>query len=49
MRDILNDKLFELKKIHTDHNRLDMLTKNLPREKLEFCHFVAGMTSSSTK
>ncbi|RVW54023.1 Aromatic aminotransferase ISS1 [Vitis vinifera] len=35
MRDALNDNLFELEKIHTDHNDSDMLTKSLPREKLE--------------
>ncbi|TXG46350.1 hypothetical protein EZV62_028150 [Acer yangbiense] len=35
IRDAINDKLFELEKIHTDHNGSDMLTKALPREKLE--------------
>lgn len=28
--------MFELDKIHTDHNGSGMLTKNLKREKLEF-------------
>lgn len=37
MRDVFNDELFELEKIHTDHNESNMLTKNLLREKLEFC------------
>ena len=36
MRDALNDNLFELEKIHTDHNGSDMLTKSLPRESLKF-------------
>ncbi|KAA0047571.1 Retrovirus-related Pol polyprotein from transposon TNT 1-94 [Cucumis melo var. makuwa] len=49
LRDALNDELFELEKIHTNHNRSDMLTKNLPRVKLEFCCSTVGMTSSSTK
>ncbi|RVW22382.1 Retrovirus-related Pol polyprotein from transposon TNT 1-94 [Vitis vinifera] len=42
MRDALNDNLFELEKIHTDHNGSDMLTKSLPREKLEVCCSIAG-------
>ena len=49
MRDALNDELFELEKIHTDHNGSNMLTKNLPRKKLELCRFATGMASSSTK
>ena len=48
MRDALNDELFELEKIHIDHNEFDMLMKKLPREKHEFCRSAAGMTSSST-
>ncbi|TYK18300.1 Retrovirus-related Pol polyprotein from transposon TNT 1-94 [Cucumis melo var. makuwa] len=49
LRDALNDELFELEKIHTDCNESDMLTKNLPRTKLEFCRSIVGMTSSSSK
>ena len=48
MRDVLNDNLFELEKIHTNHNDSDMLTKSLPREKLEVCCSIAGMASPST-
>ncbi|KAL6318202.1 hypothetical protein AAG906_035707 [Vitis piasezkii] len=48
MRDALNDNLFELEKIHTNHNGSDMLTKSLPREKLEVCCSIAGMASPST-
>ena len=48
IRDAINDKLFELEKIHTDHNGSDMLTKALPREKLEACSSVAGMANPST-
>ena len=49
LRDALNDKLFELEKIHTDHNGSDMLTKNLPRSKIEFCRSTVGMTNSFSK
>ena len=48
MRDTLNDNLFELEKIHTDHNGSDMLMKSLPREKLEVCCSITGMVSPST-
>ncbi|WJZ81333.1 hypothetical protein VitviT2T_001181 [Vitis vinifera] len=48
MRDALNDNLFELEKIHTDHNGSDMLTKSLPREKLKVCCLIARMASPST-
>ena len=44
----LNDNLFELEKINTDHNGSDMLTKSLPREKLEVCCSIAEMASPST-
>ena len=43
LRDALNDNLFELEKIHTDHNGSDMLTKVLPKEKLEVCWSITGM------
>ena len=48
IRDDINDKMFELEKIHTDRNGSDMLTKALPREKLEACRSVAGMANPST-
>ena len=44
IRDVLNSKLLELEKIHTDDNGADMLTKPLPREKLESCSMIVGMT-----
>ncbi|KAJ4716959.1 Retrovirus-related Pol polyprotein from transposon TNT 1-94 [Melia azedarach] len=49
LRDALNDNMFELEKIHTDHNASDMLTKTLPREKLEVCCSIAGLTNLSTQ
>ena len=48
MRDALNDNLFELEKILTDHNGSNMLTKSLPREKLEVCCSITGIASPST-
>ncbi|TXG74154.1 hypothetical protein EZV62_002733 [Acer yangbiense] len=48
IRDAINDKLFELEKIHTDHNGSDMLTKALPREKLEACSSVTIPANPST-
>ena len=48
MRNALNDNLFELEKIHTDHYGSDMLTKSLPKEKLEVCCSITGMASPST-
>ena len=48
MRDALNNNLFELEKMHTDYNDLDMLMKSLPREKLEVCCSIVEMASPST-
>ena len=48
IRDVLDSKLLELEKIHTDDNGADMMTKALPREKLEACCSIAGMTKAST-
>lgn len=43
IRNILDEKLLQLEKIHTDRNGSDMLTKALPTEKQVFCQKVAGM------
>lgn len=48
IRDTLNNKLFELEKIHTDENGSDMLTKAMSREKLEVCCSIAAMADPST-
>lgn len=48
MRDVINDHFLELEKIHTDDNGADMLTKPLPREKLEVCRSAALMANHST-
>lgn len=48
IRNALSAKLLKLEKIHTNDNGSDMLTKALPREKLEACRMIAGMVNSST-
>ena len=48
IRDVLDSKLIELEKIHTDDNGADMFTKALPRAKFETCCLVAGLANSST-
>ena len=48
LRDALEDKLFEIEKIHTDNNGSDMFTKVLPREKLDVYRKIAGMAMPST-
>lgn len=47
IRDILIAKLLHLEKVHAYDNGVDMLTKTLPREKLETCLLIAGMVSYS--
>ncbi|KAM6575709.1 hypothetical protein CsatA_024036 [Cannabis sativa] len=44
-RDALEKKLFQVQKIHTDKNAANMLTKVIPRHKLELCSKLAGMSS----
>ena len=46
IRDALNDNLFEIEKIHTDHNGSYMLTKSLPREKLGVYCSIIGICES---
>ena len=43
IRDVLNSKLLELEKLHTDDNCADMMTKTVQREKLLFCKQEAGL------
>ena len=47
IRDVLEKKLLQLEKIHTDENGSDMLTKTLPKEKLEYCRQAAGLVDPS--
>jgi len=48
IRDVIDEKLLEPEKIHTDHNGSDMIPKTLPREKLEHCQLIVGMVNLST-
>ncbi|CAM8949434.1 unnamed protein product [Rhodiola kirilowii] len=43
IRDAISKNLFQLKKIHTDKNISDMLTKGVSKEKLQYCCKAAGM------
>ena len=42
IHDVLESKQLYLEKIHTNENGLDMLTKCLPKQKLEACKQRAG-------
>ena len=46
IRDELEMKLFCLEKIHTDENGSDMMTKQIPTEKLQFCRKQVGLVES---
>ena len=46
LRDIIGKELMKLKKIHTDFNPSDMMTKVVTREKLKLCAGSAGMDSN---
>ena len=48
IRDVLELKQLQLVKIHTDENGSDMLTKALPRDKLEICRSTAGIVVPPT-
>ena len=43
IRDQIEEKIFKLVKISTHENGSDMLTKILPRDKLEVCRLKAGL------
>lgn len=46
IRDVLNSKLLQLEKISTEDNGADMLTKVLPKEKIDVCRRIAGIATS---
>ena len=46
---MLDLKLLQLEKVHTDDNFSDMLTKTLSRDKHLKCRNLAGMVDVSTK
>jgi hypothetical protein len=43
---VLETKLLQKEKIHTNDNGADMMTTSLPKEKLEFCKEVAGLAAN---
>ena len=43
LRLAIEEQMLQLKKIHTDDNVADMLTKVVPPNKLELCIRIAGM------
>jgi ATP-binding cassette subfamily B (MDR/TAP) protein 1 len=43
IREVMDQQLLRLVKIHTSENPADMMTKVVPREKLELCRDIAGM------
>ena len=45
IRDAIKRKQFQLRKIYTDKKVVDMMTKFVPRQKLELCSKLAGMES----
>uniref|UniRef100_A0A2N9HLW0 Integrase catalytic domain-containing protein n=1 Tax=Fagus sylvatica TaxID=28930 RepID=A0A2N9HLW0_FAGSY len=46
LRLIVDQQLMQLRKIHTDKNPANILTKVVPKEKLELCAGSAGMNSN---
>ena len=46
LRDVIGKELMKLKKIHTDFNPSDMMTKVVTREKLKLCAGLADMDSN---
>ena len=45
IREVMEKQEMKLKKIHTENNPSDVMTKGVPREKLELCRELAGMDS----
>ena len=43
IRDMLEDKLLELMKVHTDDNPIDLMTKGLPLERFADYHALMGV------
>ncbi|CAN0898839.1 Retrovirus-related Pol polyprotein from transposon TNT 1-94 [Linum grandiflorum] len=43
LRDVIEEQMMKLKKVHTDKNCADVLTKVVPGSKVELCSKLAGM------
>ena len=48
IHDVLQSKQLYLEKIHTSQNGSNMLTKCLPKEKLEACRQITGLVEPTT-
>ena len=48
IRDVVASKEVEIEKVHMNDNGADMMTKSLPKGKLEVCRRIGGMAVSST-
>lgn len=48
IRGVLDLKLLQLEKVHTDDNASDMMTKALPKSKHDRCNTLAGMVELSS-
>ena len=48
IRDVLDEKLLQLEKVHTDENGSDTMTKSLTKEKHDFCKGKAGLVEPPT-
>lgn len=45
LKDIVQENRAKLKKIHTNNNALNMLTKVVPKQKLQLCIGTVGLNS----
>ena len=43
IRAVLEDKLIQLVKVHTNDNPADLLTKSLPSERFAYCRTLMGV------
>ena len=48
IRDVLDEKLLQIEKIHTDDNGLDMMTKSLLIQKLDIYRIAVGLMEPPT-
>ncbi|RDX86823.1 hypothetical protein CR513_31796, partial [Mucuna pruriens] len=48
IRDAFNDKMLKLTKVHINDNDADMMTKAVPRGKLEACCGITQLAITST-
>lgn len=46
IRDVLESKLLKVEKVHNNENGADMMTKPLPKEKIEFGKQATGLEAT---